>query len=279
MFSKRHPDLEGDCFEWELLVEASVVVPANRITNSTDGQPSGQAVPGYYKLSLVSRRHEGHLDPNQRKFDFLAPIQEQLTFVNRYAAETLLLDGNVVENTLQSFLDAYSQDSQVLNLLLQNCCECTLSGATDELKEARDAWSQQHSGAHPENGTRAEGGACGEGETPANGFDLLTCAGSTESLRVRKGSTGITRTPTIPCRQVESIGGCEEDEDSGEISYLVRWSGHHEDDTDFLTEESLQHEEGGERALSKYLMAGIPIVPSMMDSDVSIRFVETSQSL
>ena len=210
MFSKRDPGFEGDCYEWELLIEASVVVPANRINNCTDGQPSGLAVPGYYKLALVSRRHEGHLDPNQRKFDFSAPIQEQLTFVNRYAAETLLLDGYVVENTLQSFLDAYSQDSQVLNLLLQNCCECTLSGATDELKEARDTWSQQHSG------------ACGEGETPANGFDLLSCGGSTESLQVRKGSADITRTPTTPCSQVESIGAHAEDEDSGKISYLVR---------------------------------------------------------
>ena len=31
-------------------------------------------------------------------------------------------------------------------------------------------------------------------------------------------------------------------------------SGHHEDDTDFLTEESLRTLEGGERALSKYVM-------------------------
>ena len=238
--------------EWELLVEASVVVPANRTNNCTDGQASVQAVPGYYKLSLVSRRHPDHLDPNQRTFDFSASIQEQLTFVNRYAAETLLLDGNVVENTLQSFLDAYWQDRQVLNLLLQNCCMCTLSDAIDELEEARDTWLQQHSGVHPENGTCAEGGACGEGETPANGFDLYSCGGSTESLQVRTGSANITRTPTISCRQVESIKDECPDEDSGEIFYLVRWSGHHKDDTDWKTEESLQRLEGGEEALLNY---------------------------
>ena len=84
---------------------------------------------GYLNLELVKRRERS------QAFDLNAPIQEQLSAVNTFAAESLVAKCALPSNTLRSLLTA---DYSVVDQLLMRCCNVDKSLFSEELEEAHE---------------------------------------------------------------------------------------------------------------------------------------------